>query len=606
MIDASSPRATPAGARRAVALAWRSAPGWLLCHALLTLAGAATPVAAAWLTKLLLDALAARADVALPLLGLAAAGLAAAATPQLLSYSRAELNRAARLRATEELYTAVNGFTGLSRFEDPRLLDRLRLAEQAALTAPNQVVESGLDAARNLLTFCGFLASLAALSPVMAAILTASAVPALLAELALSRRRARMLWRISPAERRELFYGGLLSTAEAAKEIRLFGVGEFLRGRMLAERRATDAAKRAVDRHTLLVQGGLAVLGGAVAMGGLFWAASGGRLTVGDVVLFVAAVAGSQGAMGGLVGELAQTHEALLMMDHFVAVASAGPDLPEPARPRPLPPLRDGIELRDVWFRYADDQPWVLRGVSLRIGCGRSVALVGLNGAGKSTLVKLLCRLYDPVRGTILWDGVDIREVPVQELRRRISPVFQDYMCYDLTAAENITISDLHAAPGVVEAAARRAGVHDVLAGLPHGYDTLLSRTFYSEADHEVPETGVLLSGGQWQRVALARALLRGERDLMILDEPSSGLDPRAEHEIHTMLREHRAGRTSLLISHRLGTVRGSDLIVVLEDGRVSEEGGHEELMAAGRGYARLFDLQSEGYRTGTATPGWS
>ncbi|GIH73965.1 ABC transporter ATP-binding protein [Planobispora longispora] len=604
MIDPSSPGATVAGARRAVALARRSAPGWLLCHVLLTLAGAATPVAAAWLTKLLLDALTAGADPAGPLLGLAAAGLAAAVTPQLLAYSRAEMNRAARLRATGELYAAVNDFTGLSRFEDPRLLDRLRLAEQAALTAPNQVVEGGLGAAQNLLTFCGFLASLAALSPAMAAILVASAVPVLLAELALSRRRARMMWRISPAERRELFYGGLLSTAEAAKEIRLFGVGEFLRGRMLAERRTADAAKRAVDRHTLLVQGGLAALGGAVAMGGLYWAASGGRLTAGDVVLFAAAVAGSQGAVGALVGELAQTHEALLMMHHFTAVTSAGPDLPEPARPRALPPLREGIELRDVWFRYADDQPWVLRGVSLRIGSGRSVALVGLNGAGKSTLVKLLCRLYDPGRGTILWDGVDIRQVPARELRRRISPVFQDYMCYDLTAAENITISDLQAAPGVVETAARRAGVHDVLSALPRGYDTLLSRTFSSEAEHEDPEAGVLLSGGQWQRVALARALLRGERDLMILDEPSSGLDPRAEHEIHAMLREHRAGRTSLLISHRLGTVRDSDLIVVLDDGRVTEEGSHEELMARGQVYARLFRLQAEGYQADAVVPG--
>nr|BFE77517.1 hypothetical protein GCM10020093_001180 [Planobispora longispora] len=177
-------------------------------------------------------------------------------------------------------------------------------------------------------------------------------------------------------------------------------------------------------------------------------------------------------------------------------------------------------------------------------------------------------------------------------------------MCYDLTAAENITISDLQAAPGVVETAARRAGVHDVLSALPRGYDTLLSRTFSSEAEHEDPEAGVLLSGGQWQRVALARALLRGERDLMILDEPSSGLDPRAEHEIHAMLREHRAGRTSLLISHRLGTVRDSDLIVVLDDGRVTEEGSHEELMARGQVYARLFRLQAEGYQADAVVPG--
>ena len=250
-------------------------------------------------------------------------------------------------------------------------------------------------------------------------------------------------------------------------------------------------------------------------------------------------------------------------------------------------------------FRYAPDQPWVLRGVDLVLPRGCAVALVGLNGAGKSTLVKLLCRFYDPTRGAVLWDGIDVRELPVEQLRERIGVLFQDFMQYDLSAAENIGVGDVATLGDrePVVAAARRAGAHETLAALPRGYDTLLSRLFFDETDRNDPETGVLLSGGQWQRVALARTLLRDRRDLLILDEPSSGLDAEAEHEVHRQLREHREGRTSVLISHRLGAVRDADRIVVLAGGRVVEQGRHEELLAEDRTYARLFRLQADGYR---------
>jgi ATP-binding cassette subfamily B protein len=265
--------------------------------------------------------------------------------------------------------------------------------------------------------------------------------------------------------------------------------------------------------------------------------------------------------------------------------------------PRALPPLWCGIELRDVWFRYSEDHPWALRGVNLHIPHGTAVALVGRNGAGKSTLVKLLCRFYDPTHGAILWDGVDIRDVDVDDLRQRIGAVFQDYMSYDMTAAENIALGDLDAFNDArrIRAAAQRAGIHATLARLPHGYDTLLSRMFFMGDDN--PESGVVLSGGQWQRLALARAFLRARRDLMILDEPSAGLDAEAEHEIHASLRRYRGGQTSLLISHRLGAVRDADHIVVLHDGRVVEHGDHRTLMAGGGHYARLFTMQARGYQ---------
>lgn len=300
-----------------------------------------------------------------------------------------------------------------------------------------------------------------------------------------------------------------------------------------------------------------------------------------------------------MISSAGRTHEAMLLFGHYRHVVEAEPDLALPrGRPRTVRPLREGVELRDVWFRYGDDLPWVLQGVSLTIPAGGAAALVGANGAGKSTLVKLLCRFYDPTRGAVLWDGVDLRELPVEELRRRIGGIFQDYVCYDLTAADNIGLGD-PAALGdrdrIVDAA-RRAGVHEALAALPRGYDTMLSRAFDTAA-HDDPGTGVVLSGGQWQRVALARALLRDRTDLLILDEPSAGLDAEAEAELHRLLREHRAGRTGLLISHRLSTVRDADTIVVLSGGRVAEEGPHDALMDAGGLYARLFRLQASGYR---------
>jgi ATP-binding cassette subfamily B protein len=290
----------------------------------------------------------------------------------------------------------------------------------------------------------------------------------------------------------------------------------------------------------------------------------------------------------------------IVLFGHYRAVVDAPPDLPRTTCPaRRVASPREGIELRDVWFRYAEDHPWTLRGVNLRIPRGQAVALVGRNSAGKSTLVKLLCRFYDPTRGSVLWDGVDLRELDPDQLRARIGAVFQDHVHYEMTAHENIGVGDLRVLDhrARIEAAARRADVHRDLAGLPQGYDTMLTRTFFGETDEGDPTTGVALSGGQWQRVALARAFLRDDRDLLILDEPSSGLDVEAEHLIHSRLRRYRADRTTLLISHRLSTVRDADAIAVVDGGRIVELGDHDELLASGGIYAHLFGLQAKGYR---------
>ncbi|MFF5227960.1 ABC transporter ATP-binding protein [Dactylosporangium sp. NPDC000521] len=593
----------------ALLLAWRARPVLLCGYVAARLLSGALPALAAWLTKVGIDRVVAgdAAPAVLPVAAaLAAAGLLAALGPPVLRHVQAELGRAVAVIAKDRLYAAVGRFTLLQTLEDPAFRDRLRMAEQAGNGGPSQVVDSVLGVAQAVVTIAGMAGAVAVVSPWLAAGLVAAALPALVAELRLSRRRAALTFSLSPAERRELFYTDLLTDLSAAKEVRLFGAGDLLRHRMLTELRAVNAGYRRMDRAELGSQVTLAALSALSAGAAVAWtlvAAAAGRLSAGDVGAVILAVAGVQAALSGGVQYLALAHHAGLLFDHYRALLATPPD---PAAPTGAPAAGEtGIVLDDVWFRYGDEHPWVLRGVSVTIPPGCAVAVVGENGSGKSTLVKLLCRLYDPTRGAIRWDGVDLRDLPVDALRRRVAAVFQDFMCYELTAAENIALGDtdgrttLDTDPSRLAEPAARAGIHDTLLALPGGYDTLLSRTF---VDYDRPE-GVLLSGGQWQRLALARALLRGRRELLILDEPSSGLDAAAEHRIHRTIAAHRDGRTSVLVSHRLNTVRDADRIVVLADGRIAETGTHASLMAAGGRYAALFRLQASGYDLDPASP---
>ncbi|MFB4315244.1 ABC transporter ATP-binding protein [Actinomadura sp. 21ATH] len=602
-VDDEEPRYT-AGSLRAVAeLAWSSGRGRLVLRAVLAVVASAVPVALAWLTKTVLDGLADPGrPLLVPVLLLALAGVAAAVLPHAVPYVEAELGRAIDLVCRRRLYAAVARLPGLRHLEDPRFQDRLALAGETGSSGPAEVVGGTLAGVQGTLMLGGFLGTLAVLNPWMLLPVGLAGLVALNGQFRLSRYRARVHGRLGHATRREFFYAQLLNSTSAAKEVRLYGLGGLFGARMLTELRWINGQRRRMDRRELLVQGVHGALGAVVAGAGLVWAVNAarqGRLTVGDVAMFVAAVAGVQDGLAIMISSAGRTHEAMLLFGHYRFVVETEPDLPEPPEPRAaaVRPLRRGVELRDVWFRYGDDLPWVLRGVSLTIPADGATALVGPNGAGKSTLVKLLCRFYDPTRGAVLWDGVDLRDLPVGELRRRIGGVFQDYVCYDLTAADNIGLGDTGALGDRdrIAAAARRAGIHEALEALPRGYDTMLSRAFDTPS-YDDPGTGVMLSGGQWQRVALARALLRDRTDLLILDEPSAGLDAEAEHETHRTLREHRAGRAGLLISHRLNTVRDADTIVVLAGGEVAERGAHDALMEAGGLYARMFRLQASGY----------
>ncbi len=599
-----------ASVRCALSLTWSASRSLVAALAILTVVAGLLVPAAAWAQRQVLDGLVSRHAIGIgALLGwaacLAVCGTLSVVLPPASAYVTSQLRRVLGLQAQDRLFRAVNAFPGLRRFESPQFMDKLQIAQGTSQTGLVIVVSGIFTASQSAVAGAGLLGALWLVSPALCLLVLATTGAAVAAQFALSRHGAELQWRLSPASRRQMFYSQLQTDTYAAKELRLFGLTSFLRERMLSEIRSINREQRLLDRRTFVTQGGLALLGSAVTAGGLIWTvhrAWQGDLPVGDVSLFVLAAVGVQAALSGVVAATASSYQALLVFGHFLDVLAAEPDMPIATSPRDVPPLRHGIEIRDVWFRYADDQPWILRGVTLFIPRGASVALIGLNGAGKSTLVKLLCRLYDPDRGSIRWDGVDIKDVSPEQLRDRIGAVFQDYMAYALSAEENIGLGDLGRFDdyGAVRLAASQAGLDAVIADLPFGYRTMLSR-IYVEPGEEAAG-GVMLSGGQWQRVALARGLMRADRDLLILDEPNSGLDADAEHDIHQRLGQIRAARTSLLISQRLAAVRTADIICVLSDGLVAERGTHGELMAAGGEYHRLFTLQASGYAGASGT----
>ena len=621
-----------------------AAPAALAVKLAAALVGGAAPVAVAWLTMLVINRLAGGSgrEPVLPLALLCLVALVLAVTQYADRYADRELARRAAARGMSRLFGAVTAPVGIGGLEDPGYQDRVRLAQQATSGGVTQLVQGLIGALQPAVTSVGYLIALWAVSPLITLLVLASAVPAAAAQLRLSGRREAVQRSLSPLLRRQLFYSTLMLDSRAAAEIRLFGLGPLLRRRLLHEVTAGQQQERGVDRATLWTESGLALLTAGVSAAALFGAAAriaAGHTEIGSLALLLAALAGVQGSLAGLLVQVTGLGPALALYETYHEIVSEPPDriagpaaeltsgpagVPEPAggggSPADPGPLHIGIELHDVWFRYHPDRDWVLRGVDLNIPAGAATALVGLNAAGKSTLVKLICRMYEPDRGAITWDGTDIRRLDPAALRRRVGVLFQDYMTYAMTAAENIGVGDVSALePGPadlvrIRAAAQSAGIDGQLSALPDGYDTMLGRMFAAPGKPPGPRPraagpalpaapGTTLSGGQWQRVALARALLRRDADLLILDEPSSGLDAAAEQEIHTRIGELRAGRTSLLISHRLAAVRQADHIVVLREGRIVERGDHDALMLADGVYAQLFRTQAAGYQLTPADP---
>jgi len=586
---------------RAVRLVWASSRGWTAASVGLVVVQSALPLLQLYLLKLIVDAVAGAvlvgASVAFAritgLLAMAAAAALFGAVCRSLSGLVGEGQARAVSDHLHEIVHTRAATVDLEYYETARYHDALHRAQQEGAYRPTRIVNGLVQVAQSsfaLLLMAGVLVSF---HWGTAMVLLVAAIPGVLLRVRNTRRIYESQRAQTQAERRGLYYHTMLTGAAHAKELRLFGLGTLFRQRhrdLRADIRRHRLKLATWRLHSDLVTQVAATLAVFGSFAFILYRASLGALTVGDVVMYYQAFQRGQDFLKDILGGLAGLYEDHLFLATLYEFLDLERRVTEPAAPRPVPrPLRAGIAFDGVSFQYPGASRKVLHDVTLTIGPGEHVALVGANGSGKTTLVKLLCRLYDPTAGAITLDGVDLRELDTANLRREIAVVFQDWAAYHVTARDNIWFGDPRAECDEtrIRQAARASGADEVIARLPKGYDSVLGRWF---------ESGEELSMGEWQKIALARAFVR-DTQIVVLDEPTSFLDVEAEHEVFTRFRQLAAGRSTILISHRLSTVRMADRIYLLEDGRISESGRHEELIRSGGAYARLFETQAQSYR---------
>ncbi len=592
----------------AFALVWRSSPGATVALASLALALSALPVGMAYAGKRIIDAIGVgdrRATLAWVGVELGAAAL------QLGLQRGQALVRSllgARLAIDINVSILEKALTlELRHFEDPTTYDLLTRARREASSRPLQAVLDVLQLAQNSLTFVGYAAVLVALGPWVLLALIAAAVPATVAEMRFSAQGFRLRnWR-SPEARKLNYLEYVLANDAHAKEVKLFGLGPLLLGRFkeLGERFYRD--DRDLARRRAL-WGGLLGLASALVLYGCYalmaLRAAAGALSLGNVTLYMVALRQGQQAFQsalGAVGAMFENGLYLSNLSQFMALTSGegtGAALALGGGAGAAPALvggaaaeRDerGVRFENVSFRYSGREGWALRDVSFFVPEGQSLALVGHNGAGKTTIIKLLTGLYEPSEGRVLLDGRPLAAWGREALHARVGVVFQDFNRYQFSARENVGFGDVERLDDEerLGRAVERGGAAPVVGGLPQGLETQLGKWF---------REGVELSGGQWQAVALARSFMREGADILVLDEPTAALDAQAEHAVFERFRALTKGRTTFLISHRFPTVRMADRILVLDGGRVVEDGTHASLVAAGGRYAQLFALQASGY----------
>ena len=587
---------------QAVRFVWRTNRWATVGLGLLTLGGALLPASQAWVGKLIVDGVVAsiqsgqdaeqvRKVFIYLLLELGLFLLSAA-----FNHGRRLIQQLIQLQLANRIRAEIIGKSltlDLAYFEDSDFYDRLQNARREGGYKPVELINDTFLIVQNSITLISFALLMLRFSPWLVVVLLATSIPSFIAETRYSERGFRLLTRRAPETRQVNYLSRLLTEDTAVKEIKLFNLGGTLLNRYTTlfdkffEEDKSLALRRATAGFGL---GLIATLGFYGSYAWIVWYTVQGKISLGDMTLYLAIFRQGQSTFQSILSAVGNIYENNLFMANFFEFLCLEPRMKITGQQRKLSlPLRGGIEFRDIGFRYPDSEEWALRGVNLIIRPGEKIALVGHNGAGKTTLIKLLSRLYDPTEGSILIDGIDIRDLDPLELQQRIGVIFQDFVRYHLPVRENIGFGQIDAINDVerIAAAARKSGAQAVVEELPEGYETMLGRWFHD--GHE-------LSLGQWQKVALARAFMR-DAEILVLDEPTASVDARAEYEIFQNFKALTEGKMAILISHRFSTVRMADRIAVIQEGRIAELGTHDELLRRGGTYAELFSMQAEGYR---------
>ncbi len=480
----------------------------------------------------------------------------------------------------------------LIAYEDPVFYDRLERARVQATDRLGMIQSIG-RLVQQVITTVSLSVSIMFFSPWLLLLLIAGVVPAFLGESHFAFLGYAKNFRQTPIRRQLDYLRVLGGSREAAKELKLFGLSKFLTERFTTLSDAIYEENVGLSRRRLIAGSFLSLLGTTgyyAAYAYVIWRTIAGALTIGSLTFLAGAILQASTNIQQIFSTLSSIADQALFLTDLLAFFGMKPTIQSKPNALPAPrPIRRGFEFRNVSFKYPGSSRLILNGLDFHLRPGERVALIGENGQGKTTIVKLITRLYDPTEGQILLDGVDLRDYELEDLYREIGVIFQDFMRYEMTARENIAvgrIDDLQNA-SLLQTAAQKSLADQVIAKLPHHYEQMLGRRF---------DGGVDLSGGEWQKVALARAYLR-DAQLLILDEPTAALDAKSEFEVFQRFAELTTGKMALFISHRFSTVRMADRIVVLEQGKIAEEGNHDQLARMGGRYAEMFEMQAASYR---------
>ena len=479
----------------------------------------------------------------------------------------------------------------LASYEDPLFYDTL---ERARVQATDRIamIQAIGSVMQHMVAAVSLSLGILWFSPWLLAVLVVAVTPAFLGESHFAFLGYALNIRQTPARRQLDYLRTVGASKESAKELRLFGLGGFLSGEYARLSNQIYEQNVGLARRRMWAGAALALLGTAGYYGAyayVIYRTVTGALTWGGLQFLAGAIAGTSSNIQSVFSTFASIADQSLFLTDLVEFLAVEPKIISKPGALPAPrPIRDGFVFEQVSFAYPGNPRRVLDRLDLQIDVGESIALIGENGEGKTTLVKLLTRLYDPSGGRILLDGVDLRDYTTEDLQSQIGVIFQDFMRYEMTARQNIAVGRMESADeGAVRSAAHKSLADQVIDRLPKQYEQLLGLRF---------EGGVDLSGGEWQKVALARAYIR-DAQVVVLDEPTASLDARSEYQVFQRFAELTAGKTALLISHRFSTVRMAGRIVVLENGRIAEQGSHSQLLSLGGRYSNMFELQAAGYR---------